>query len=105
MTISIRWNSRTEDSSLCQHAAAVSADGHYIEFLDAIRGEGPVFAETGSRAYSDIDYAVPQMEGILVGVVAQRIGGVLAWDSASQRFDRTDANNLIRPYIRRGFEF
>ena len=86
-------------------AAAVSADGHYIEFLDAIRGEGPVFAETGSRAYSDIDYAVPQMEGILVGVVAQRIGGVLAWDSASQRFDRTDANNLIRPYIRRGFEF
>ncbi len=86
-------------------AAAVSADGHYIEFLDAIRGEGPVFAQTSSRCYSDVDYAIPQMEGILVGVAAQRLGGTLCWNSKRQRFDRTDANNLIQPYIRKGFEF
>ena len=86
-------------------AKAVSADGHYIEFLDAIRGVGPVFAQTSSRCYSDVDYSIPQMEGILVGVAAQRVGGTLRWCSKNQRFDRADANELIRPYIREGFEF
>ena len=86
-------------------AKAVSADGQYIEFLDAIRGNGPVYAATGSRAYSDVDYSIPQMEGILVGVTAQRVGGTLYWSSKNQRFDRSDANDLIKPYIRKGFEF
>ena len=86
-------------------AAAVSADGHYVEFLDAIKGNGPVFAETDSRCYSDVDYSIPIMEGILVGVTAQRVGGVIAWDSKSQSFDRADANAFIKPYIRKGFEF
>ncbi len=86
-------------------AAAVSADGHYIEFLDAIRGEGPLFAETSSRCYSDVDYSIPQMEGILVGCAAQRLGGTLYWNSKRQRFDRRDANDLVNPYIRKGFEF
>ena len=45
------------------------------------------------------------MEGILVGVTAQRVGGVIAWDSKSQSFDRADANAFIKPYIRKGFEF
>ena len=86
-------------------AAAVSADGHYVEFLDAINGEGPVFAETGSRCYSDVDFAIPIMEGILVGCMAQRVSGKLAWDSAAQTFDNPVANALIKPYIRKGFEF
>ena len=90
-------------------AAAVSADGHYIEFLDAIMGEGPKFADVGgSRCFSDIEYSIPQMEGILVGVAAQRVcevGGALAWNSAKQTFDNAAANDLIRPYIREGFEF
>ncbi|MBP5285674.1 MAG: hypothetical protein ILO34_06140, partial [Kiritimatiellae bacterium] len=87
-------------------AAAVSADGHYIEFLDAILGEGPVFAETNSRCYSDVDYSIPIMESILVGVVAQRVPETkLAWNSRRQKFDLASANGLIRPYIRKGFEF
>ena len=84
---------------------SISADGHYDEFLDAIRGEGPIHASTHSRCFSDVEYSIPQMEGILVGVVAQRVGGTVAWNSASQTFDRADANALVRPFIRKGFEF
>jgi len=86
-------------------AAALAADGHYIEFLDAVNGKGPVYAETHSRCYSDVEYAIPMMEGILVGVTAQRVGGALAWNSATQRFDNEAANRLIQPYVRAGFEF
>jgi len=81
------------------------AEGHYGEFVNAIRGEGSVYDQTHSRCFSDIEYSIPQMEGILVGCIAQRVGGKLAWDSAAQRFDRAEANALVKPYIRRGFEF
>ena len=81
------------------------AEGHYVEFLNAIRGEGPVYDQTHSRCFSDIEYCIPQMEGILVGCVAQRVGGVIEWDSAKQAFNRADANAFVKPYIRKGFEF
>ena len=29
--------------------------GHYIEFLDAINGNGPIYAQTHSRCFSDVD--------------------------------------------------
>ena len=86
-------------------AAALAADGHYIEFLDAIRGKGPTFAETHSRAYSDVEYSIPLMEGILVGTVAQQVPGKLAWNSCKQSFDCEAANTLVKPVIRSGFEF
>ena len=86
-------------------AAAISADGHYVEFLQAIRGEGPVFEDTHSRCFSDIEFSIPIMEGILVGVTAQRVPGKLNWCSCQQKFDVAAANELIRPYIRKGFEF
>ena len=81
------------------------AEGHYLEFLRAIRGEGDYHEQVHSRCFSDIEYSIPQMEGILVGCVAQRVGGVIRWDSASQAFDRADANAFVRPFIRKGFEF
>ena len=84
-------------------AAALSADGHYVEFLDAIAGNGPHFAETGSRCYSDVEFSVPMMEGILVGTVAQRVPGVLKWNSASQEFANDAANRLVRPFVRSGW--
>ena len=86
-------------------AKAVSADGHYLEFLDAVAGRGRVFAETGSRCYSDVGHSIPMMESVLVGVVAQRVPGKLAWNSAKQTFDNKKANALMRPYIRKGYEF
>ena len=81
------------------------ANGHYTEFVDAIRGVGPVYEQTHSRCFSDAEYCVPQMEGILVGCVAQQVPGKLVWDAATQRFDSKAANDLVRPYIRKGFEF
>jgi len=81
------------------------AEGHYTEFLRAIRGEGPYYQQTHSRCFSDIEYCIPQMEGILVGCVAQQVSGRLVWDSASQSFDNSAANALVRPYVRKGFEF
>ena len=80
--------------------------GHYIEFLDAIRGQGPYYEQTHSHCFSDIEYCIPQMEGILVGCVAQRLPGKkLNWCSCKQSFDVAAANAFIKPYIRKGFEF
>jgi hypothetical protein len=83
------------------------AEGHYGEFLLAIRGEGNYYEQTHSRCFSDVEYCIPQMEGILVGCVAQRMGrGVkLEWDSAAQKFSSAKANEFVKPYIRKGFEF
>ena len=82
------------------------AEGHYIEFLRAIRGEGPVYEQTHSRCFSDIEYCIPQMEGILVGVIAQQVPGKLSWNSANQACTGSAAANaLVKPYIRKGWEF
>ena len=82
------------------------ANGHYIEFVNAIRGEGAYYEQTHSRCFSDVEYCVPQMEGILVGCIAQQVGGKLEWDSATQSFKgNTAANALVKPFIRKGWEF
>ncbi|MBR0505077.1 MAG: Gfo/Idh/MocA family oxidoreductase [Kiritimatiellae bacterium] len=86
-------------------AASLAADGHYIEFLDAINGKGPVFGCTHSRAYADVEYSIPMMEAILVGTVAQQVPGKLNWCTKKQCFDNAAANTLIKPVIRKGFEF
>ena len=82
------------------------AEGHYGEFIYAIFGKGPYYEQTHSRCFADIEYCIPQMEGILVGCVAQRLPGVkLNWCSKQQKFDVAAANAFVRPYIRKGFEF
>jgi len=81
------------------------AEGHYGEFVSAIRGEGNYYDQTHSRCFSDIEYCIPQMEGILVGCVAQQVAGKLVWNSVTQSFDNKAANALVRPFIRKGFEF
>ncbi len=78
--------------------AAGSRANHRSEFVLACKGEG--------ACYSDIDVSVPMMEGILVGCAAQQIPGKLAWDSEWQRFVGSDAaNRLVKPHIRKGWEF
>ena len=80
--------------------------GQYGEFLDAIKGETPMIEETHSRCYSDIEHSVPMLEGMLVGCIAQRVPGVLRWDSANQVFvGSREANALVKPYIRSGWEY
>ena len=79
--------------------------GQYIEFLDAINGTGSVYDQTHSRCFSDVEYSIPQMEGILVGCIAQRVPGKLSWCSKKQRFDNEAANALVKPYLRTGFAY
>ena len=79
--------------------------GHYSEFVNAIRGEGPVYAQTHSRCFSDVEYCIPQMEGILVGCIAQQVPGKHTWDAYTQSFGDKAANALVRPFIRKGWEF
>ena len=88
-----------------QVAILGESDAHYVEFLNAIRGEGPVYEETHSRCYSDIEHSIPMMEGILVACCSQLTPGVLSWNSESRCFDSAAANKLIRPYVRAGWEF
>ena len=46
------------------------------------------------------------MEGILVGCIAQQVPGKLVWDAAAQSFvGNAAANNLVKPFIRKGWEF
>ena len=82
------------------------AIGHYVEFLDAIEEKGDKYAQTNSRCFADVEFCVPQMEGILVGCVSQRLPGKkLTWDSSKQAFGQAEANEFVKPYIRDGFAF
>ena len=47
---------------------------HHWEFAEAIRG--------GARPFSDIDHSVPLTEAVLLGCIAQRVPGKLAWNQA-----------------------
>ncbi len=95
-------NIKTEKSTVAMKGFAIE---HYAEFISAIRGEGPVYEQTNSRCFSDIEYCIPQMEGILVGCVAQQVPGKHVWNSCKQEFGDAAANALVKPYIRKGFEF
>ena len=86
-------------------APAVSADGHYVEFLQAIRGEGSYYEQVHSQCFADIEHSVPIMEGILVGCIAQQVEGRLDWCSATQSFKgNSAADALVKPFLRKGWE-
>ena len=77
---------------------APSRANHRSEFVSACRGEG--------SCYSDIGVSVPMVEGVLLGCVAQRVPGRLAWDSGKMAFAGNDAAQaLVKPPIRHGWEF
>ncbi len=72
----------------------------YLEFVNAVKGT--------EHNYCDVDHSVPMLEGMLVGCIAQQVVGELAWNSRKQLFtggDVAKANSLLRPYIRKGFEY
>ncbi len=71
--------------------------GQYIEFVNACKGEG--------KCYSDTGHSVPMLEGMLIGCIAQQVPGKLNWDAAAQTFGNPDADALLKPYIRKGWEF
>ena len=81
-------------------------EGQYPEFADAVKGIGPVHAQTHSRCFSDIEHSIPMLEGMLVGCVAQMLPGPdHLWDADNRIFDSAAANALVKPFIRSGWEF
>jgi len=72
--------------------------GQQQEFLDAIRN--------GGQAYSEMRYAAPLMESVLVGCVAQRVPGRLEWNSRKGRFTKHEsANGLVSSEFREGWSY
>ncbi|MBR4171785.1 MAG: Gfo/Idh/MocA family oxidoreductase [Kiritimatiellae bacterium] len=70
---------------------------HYDEFVAACFGE--------TKAFSDIDNSIPLVEAMQVGCLAQRVSGKISWDAEKCVTDNEEANKLIKPFIRPGWEF
>ena len=67
------------------------------EFVDACFGL--------TQTSSDTRHSVPLVESMLVGCMAQRIPGKISWDAAKCLSDNAQANVLIKPFIRPGWEY
>ena len=75
-----------------------SRANHRAEFIHACKGEG--------SCASDIGVSIPMMEGVLVGCIAQQVPGLLKWSSRKQSFkNNRAANALVKPHIRKGWEY
>lgn len=72
--------------------------GPHQEWVRAIKGDGP---ECGSN----FDYATPMSEVALLGVLAQRFGGRIEWDSKNMRItNRPELNVFVKEPARAGWE-
>ncbi|MFQ3224011.1 MAG: putative dehydrogenase [Lentimonas sp.] len=72
--------------------------GPHREWIRAIKGD---VAECGSN----FDYAAPMSEVALLGVLAQRFGGRIEWDSKNMRItNRPELNLFVKEPVRAGWE-
>jgi predicted dehydrogenase len=70
--------------------------GHYLEWIEACKG--------GKPATCNFEFAAPLAEIALLGVIAQRTGRYLAWDSAQMQFTNdAGANQFLNPPYRAGW--
>jgi predicted dehydrogenase len=78
--------------------ALTRSPGHFRNWLHACRG--------GEPACSNFDVAGPFTEWILLGVIALRFDGKLDWDARKLKFtNNSEANNYLKPGIRKGWKF
>ncbi len=72
--------------------------GHMRDFIRACKG--------GEPACSNFEVAAPFVEWMLLGVIALRYEGKLTYDPDKMRIvDNADATRLLKPTIRKGWEF
>jgi hypothetical protein len=72
--------------------------GHMRDFIRACKG--------GDPACSNFDVAAPFVEWMLLGVIALRHEGKLEYDPEKMRItNNVEANKLLRPNIRKGWDF
>ena len=61
---------------------------------------------TGRRCSADFDYSARLTEIMLLGNVASRVGGKLAYDFRTGKFTNSEkANGMLKREPRKGFEF
>jgi hypothetical protein len=72
--------------------------GHMRDFIRACKG--------GEPACSNFEIAAPFVEWMLLGVIALRYEGKLEYDPEKIRVtNNAEASKLLKPYIRKGWEF
>jgi hypothetical protein len=72
--------------------------GHMRDFIRACKGGGP--------ACSNFDVAAPFVEWMLLGVIALRHEGKLQYEPEKMRLtNNSDADKLLKPTFRKGWEF
>jgi hypothetical protein len=70
---------------------------HEMDWVRACKG--------GQPACSNFEIAAPYVEWVALGAVATRVPGKLLWDTKAMRFTNSaEADQLIRPYIRKGWD-
>jgi hypothetical protein len=59
----------------------------------------------GQPGCSNFNIAVPYIEWLILGRVALLVPNKkLMWDAKNMRFDKAEANNYLKPYVRKGWE-
>ncbi len=59
----------------------------------------------GQPACSEFSVATPYIEWLVLGAIALRTPGKLQWDAKAGRFtNNEEANRMLKPYIRKGWE-
>jgi len=70
---------------------------HHQEWVQAVKGNG--------EALSNFDYAGPMTEAVLLGNVAQRVGGKIKWDPKQMRLKgNKEANEFLNKEYRKGWD-
>jgi predicted dehydrogenase len=70
--------------------------GQWSEWIRACRGE--------DKAMCPFGYGGPLTEVVLLGCLAQRVGGTIDWDAAEMKVtNRPEANQFVRPEYREGW--
>jgi len=77
----------------------IGNDSHMQNWVNACK--------TGEKASSDFaSYAVPLAEIVMLGVIAKRTGRPVDWDAANMKIaGDEEANGLLRPHVRKGWEY
>ncbi len=70
--------------------------GHYEDWIAACRG--------GKSARSTFESAAPITEALNLGVIAMRTGKKLTWDPVNMKTNNEEANKLLKPFYRAGWE-
>jgi predicted dehydrogenase len=70
--------------------------GHYVDWIEACRG--------GKKARCTFESAAPITEALNLGIIAMRTRKKLTWDPVNMKTNNEEANKLLKPAYRAGWE-